>query len=738
MIFDTSSNSFGQHFKMMTFGESHGRFVGVVIDGVPPGQKIDLDIIQYELNRRKPGQSTVTTPRNESDKAEIVSGVLDGITTGTPLCILIKNQDQKSSDYEAISKMFRPGHASYTYIQKYGMFDFKGGGRASARETAVRVAAGAIAKQFLLSHHIQIFAFTRQVGHVISKCSASLVDPNIVESNIVRAPDLESADKMIELIHNVKEQGDSIGGIVEIVVKNLPAGLGEPLYHKLDADFASALMSLGAIKGFEIGDGFAVATKRGSENNDAFFMDEKKEFHTKTNHAGGVLGGISNGEDIIMKIAVKPPSSITKEILTANQDGEQVSFGIKGRHDPCLCPRVVPVAEAMVALIHEHQAKEILFNSGIAVPMGYVVHSPEEVGHIAYERFFSRSAHIIVLKAQIHAGGRGKAGGVKIVYSADEAYQVAKSIFGLPLVTHQTGPQGRIVRRFLLEQSVNIDKEFYVGITLDRSISKNVLMVSTEGGVEIEKIAEESPNKILKIPINPAYGLMAFEAREAAFFLGLSGKAFKQAVDFIQLLVKAYHKIDATLVEINPSVLTKEEDIIALDAKIDLDDNALFRHPEFMEMRDETEEDPLEVEATKSNLNYVKLDGNVGCMVNGAGLAMGTMDIIKLSGAEPANFLDVGGGANAKTVESGFRIILSDKNVKAILVNIFGGIVRCDRVASGIIEAAKNINLSVPVVVRLEGTNAEIAQKMLNDAGLNLISAKGLSDAADKIAKVIA
>ncbi|NTV98772.1 MAG: ADP-forming succinate--CoA ligase subunit beta, partial [Chlorobiaceae bacterium] len=330
-------------------------------------------------------------------------------------------------------------------------------------------------------------------------------------------------------------------------------------------------------------------------------------------------------------------------------------------------------------------------------------------------------------------GGRGKAGGVKLAKSPEEAAEIASQLIGATLVTHQTGPEGKEVRRLLVEEGMNIEKEFYVGITLDRSTSRNVLMVSTEGGMEIEKVAEETPERLLKIQIDPLYGIQPFQAREAAFFLQLQGEQFKNAVSFITSLCLAYTSIDASLAEINPLVVTKEGKVLALDAKINFDDNALFRHKDFLELRDIHEEDPLEVEASKSNLNYVKLDGNVGCMVNGAGLAMATMDIIQLAGGKPANFLDVGGGASPKTVEEGFKIILGDQHVKAILVNIFGGIVRCDRVAGGIIEAAKKIDLHLPVIVRLEGTNASIAQKMLDESGLNLISANGLKDASEKI-----
>ncbi len=388
--------------------------------------------------------------------------------------------------------------------------------------------------------------------------------------------------------------------------------------------------------------------------------------------------------------------------------------------------------------IHEYQAKELLKKFNVAVPKNTVCFSAEEVKAAAEKMLAEQGGGVVVVKAQIHAGGRGKAGGVKVVRTPDEAYDYATKMLGAKLVTHQTGPEGKTVHRLLVEQGMNIERELYLGITLDRSVSKNVLMISTEGGMDIEAVAEHSPEKILKLHIHPLLGLQAYQAREAALFLQLSGEQFKNGVKFITALYNAYLQLDCSLAEINPLVVTKEGEVIALDAKINFDDNALFRHPDYAELRDESEEDPLEVEASKSNLNYVRLDGNVGCMVNGAGLAMATMDIIQLAGGKPANFLDVGGGANAKTVEAGFRIILSDKNVKAILINIFGGIVRCDRVAAGVIEAAKNINLQVPVIVRLEGTNADIAQKMLDESGLNLISAQGLKDAAEKVTKALA
>jgi succinyl-CoA synthetase beta subunit len=383
--------------------------------------------------------------------------------------------------------------------------------------------------------------------------------------------------------------------------------------------------------------------------------------------------------------------------------------------------------------IHEHQGKEILKQYGVPVPIGFVAYSVEE----AVEAAKKLPTEIAVVKAQIHAGGRGKGGGVKIAKNIDEVRKHAEAILGMTLVTHQTGPEGRLVKRLLIEQGVNIAKEFYAGIVLDRSSGQNVVMVSTEGGMEIEKVAEENPELILKAYIDPAVGFREFQARELAFGLGLSGQALKQCVQFLKALYKAYEETDASLFEINPLVLTKEDTMIALDAKVNFDDNAMYRHPEFAALRDLDEEDPLEIEASRSNLNYIKLDGNVGCMVNGAGLAMATMDIIKLAGGEPANFLDVGGGANVETVSNGFRIILSDPNVKAILINIFGGIVRCDRVANGIIEASKLVKPHVPIVVRLEGTNAKEAGVILEKSGLDFLVAHGLKEAAEKVTQAL-
>ncbi len=384
--------------------------------------------------------------------------------------------------------------------------------------------------------------------------------------------------------------------------------------------------------------------------------------------------------------------------------------------------------------IHEYQAKEILRKFNVAVPQGNVAFTAKQAVKVAKDKV---GGNLWVVKAQIHAGGRGKGGGVKIAKSLEEVQELANQILGMNLVTHQTGPEGKIVKRLLIEQGVNIEKELYVGITLDRAISKNVVMVSTEGGMEIEKVAAETPEKIVKETVEPDLGLQPFQARKLAYALGLSGVQHKNAVKFLMGLYKAYVQSDCSLAEINPLVVTKEGDVIALDAKMNFDDNALYRHPDILEYRDTDEEAPLEVEASKFNLNYIKLDGNVGCMVNGAGLAMATMDIIKLAGGEPANFLDVGGGANKETVANGFKIILSDPNVKAILINIFGGIVRCDRVAQGVIDAAKEMEINVPIVVRLEGTNAEEAGVLLRDSELNFEVAQSLKEAAEKVTSVL-
>ncbi|HQU70852.1 MAG TPA: ADP-forming succinate--CoA ligase subunit beta [Calditrichia bacterium] len=379
--------------------------------------------------------------------------------------------------------------------------------------------------------------------------------------------------------------------------------------------------------------------------------------------------------------------------------------------------------------IHEYQAKEVLARYGVAVPAGKVAFSPEEAEQAARDL----GGDIFVVKAQIHAGGRGKGGGVKLAKSVGEVRELAEKMIGMNLVTHQTGPEGKEVHCVLVAEGVDIARELYLGIVLDRSVSKLVVMASTEGGVEIEKVAEETPEKIHKEYIEPAVGLSAYNARRIAFKLGLEGAQIKHATKFIMALYKAFVNSDASLAEINPLVVTGSGEVLALDAKIGFDDNALYRHPDIAAMRDIHEEDPLEVKASEHHLNYIKLDGNVGCMVNGAGLAMGTMDIIKLAGGQPANFLDVGGGANVETVRNGFEIILSDPNVKAVLVNIFGGIVRCDRVAKGIIEAAKSIDIKVPLVVRLAGTNAEEAAVLLNESGMNFDVATSLQEAAQKV-----
>ena len=383
--------------------------------------------------------------------------------------------------------------------------------------------------------------------------------------------------------------------------------------------------------------------------------------------------------------------------------------------------------------IHEYQAKEILKKFNVAVPKGRVAFTADEAVNAANEI----GGNVWVVKAQIHAGGRGKGGGVKVAKSIDEVREYAQNMLGMTLITHQTGPEGKTVKRLLIEQGINILRELYVGITLDRALSKNVLMVSTEGGMEIEKVAAESPEKIVKETVEPELGLQQYQARKLAYSLGLSGDQLKNCVKFLTALYDAYEKTDASLAEINPLVVTQEGSVLALDAKMNFDDNALGRHPDIVAYRDLDEEDPLEVEASKYSLNYIKLDGNVGCMVNGAGLAMATMDIIKLAGGMPANFLDVGGGANKTTVSNGFKIILSDPNVKAILINIFGGIVRCDRVAQGVVDAAKEMDIHIPIVVRLEGTNAEEAGVLLNESGLNFEVASSLKDAAEKVTSVL-
>ena len=381
--------------------------------------------------------------------------------------------------------------------------------------------------------------------------------------------------------------------------------------------------------------------------------------------------------------------------------------------------------------IHEYQGKELFRNAGIPVPNGFPAFSVEE----AVEVYKKLETNKVVVKAQIHAGGRGKGGGVKLAIGSEEVQKYADDIFGMDLITHQTGPEGKCVQRLLIEEASDIARELYAGIVLDRSSGKFVFMVSSEGGVEIEKVATGSPERIIKEWIEPNKDLRPFQARKLAFALGLSGVQIKHAVKTFLSLWKFFKSYDCSLMEINPLVVTNSDEIIALDSKINFDDNALYRHKDIQEMRDLSEEEPSEVEADSFNLNYIKLDGNVGCMVNGAGLAMGTMDIIKLYGGEPANFLDVGGVANAETVAHGFKIILSDSNVKSILINIFGGIVRCDRVAQGVIDALAHMEVTIPVVIRLEGTNAIEARNLLKDAEHNFIVANSLADAAEKAVK---
>ena len=379
--------------------------------------------------------------------------------------------------------------------------------------------------------------------------------------------------------------------------------------------------------------------------------------------------------------------------------------------------------------VHEYQGKEIFQKYGIPTPKGIPAFNVEE----ALKAYDKLESNIVVVKAQIHAGGRGKGGGVKLAHNRDDVKSLASDILGMKLVTHQTGPNGKEVQRLLIESGADISREFYAAITLDRSKEMDVFMVSKEGGVEIEKVAAETPEKIVKVWIDPLVGLKSFQVRKLSYGLGLEGNAFKEACSIFKKMYECYQSTDASLLEVNPLIETNDKQIIALDSKFNFDGNALFRQKDIYEMRDLSEEDEMEVEAGSYNLNYIKLDGNVGCMVNGAGLAMATMDIIKLAGGDPANFLDVGGTASAETVKNGFRIILSDDNVKAVLINIFGGIVRCDRVANGVVQAVKELGLEVPVVVRLEGTNAEEAQDILNSSGVSIIPAKGMKDAAEKV-----
>ncbi len=407
--------------------------------------------------------------------------------------------------------------------------------------------------------------------------------------------------------------------------------------------------------------------------------------------------------------------------------------------------------------IHEYQAKELLRKYDVPVLHGRVVFTPEEAGSVAYEDFVLKGIGTIVVKSQVHAGGRGKGTictidtnepvvldgkpvkGVTVVHDgniADRAFKLAQAILGNKIVTIQTGAAGAVVNRLFIEAGAEIAREFYAGIVLDRVSGRNVIMLSTEGGVEIEKVAAETPEKILKEFIDPDMGFQDFQARDLGFGIGLSGVALKNFVKFIKNLVRAYEGLDCSLLEINPMALTTDGSIIALDAKINFDDSALFRHPEYAGLRDTGEEDPLEVEAGKYDLNYIKLDGNVGCMVNGAGLAMATMDMIKLSGGEPANFLDVGGGANVERIANAFRIMMSDHNVKAVLINIFGGIVRCDKVADGIVKALQTVRVNIPVIVRLDGTNAKEGAETLKQSGMKFKVATNFEEAAKKVAEV--
>ncbi len=389
--------------------------------------------------------------------------------------------------------------------------------------------------------------------------------------------------------------------------------------------------------------------------------------------------------------------------------------------------------------IHEYQAKQLLAGFGVAVPRGGVAYTAPEAEQLAKDLSKDMAGDPVwVVKAQIHAGGRGKGGGVKVVKSIDDVRDTANQMLGMTLVTHQTGPVGKEVKRVYVEEGCDIARELYLSMLIDRATSRITIMASTEGGMDIEEVAAKTPEKIIRETIDPAVGIQAFQARKIAFGLGLEGKQVGSAVKLILGLYKAFNALDASLVEINPLVVTGAGAVMALDAKMNFDDNALFRHKEVAELRDEDEEDPAELEAQRHDLNYIKLDGNIGCMVNGAGLAMATMDIIKLCGGDPANFLDVGGGATKERVTTAFKLILSDSNVKGILVNIFGGIMRCDVIAEGVVAAAKEVSLDVPLVVRLEGTNVELGKQIMADSGLPIISADDLGDAADKVVKAVA
>jgi succinyl-CoA synthetase beta subunit len=381
--------------------------------------------------------------------------------------------------------------------------------------------------------------------------------------------------------------------------------------------------------------------------------------------------------------------------------------------------------------IHEYQAKAILAKYNVPVPRGEVAYTVEEA-----EAAAKKIGGSVVVKAQIHAGGRGKGGGVKVAKDANDAVEISKKIMGMTLVTHQTGPEGRVVQRLLIEETLPIERELYLGIVLDRALGVPVFMASSAGGMEIEEVAEKTPELILKEPLLPGMGLQSFQARKLAFGIGVPAASVNAAAAAMTALAKAYDAMDGSLAEINPFILTKDGKVYALDAKITLDDNALYRHKDLLELRDLNEEDPLEVEASRFGLNYIKLDGSIACMVNGAGLAMATMDIIKYAGGQPANFLDVGGGANAEQIKNAFRILLSDASVKAVLINIFGGILRCDTLANGVIAAARELEIKIPVVVRMEGTNVELGQQLLKESGLNFTVADGMKDAAEKVVRL--
>jgi succinyl-CoA synthetase beta subunit len=379
--------------------------------------------------------------------------------------------------------------------------------------------------------------------------------------------------------------------------------------------------------------------------------------------------------------------------------------------------------------IHEYQAKSVLARFGVPVPRGEVAFSAAEAGDVARRL----GGDLVVVKAQIHAGGRGKGGGVKVARSANEAEQIAKQMIGMTLVTHQTGPDGKTVGRVLVEEGVQIDRELYLSIVIDRASASPVVIASAAGGMDIEEVAASDPAKILREHIDPGTGIVAFQARKLAFGVGLPAPTVPKFVKVLEAVYKAFIETDASMIEVNPLILTKGGDLLALDAKVSFDDNAVYRHPDLKELRDASEEDPLEVEASKFSLNYIRLDGNIGCMVNGAGLAMATMDIIKLAGGEPANFLDVGGGANAEQIKNAFRILMADKNVKAVLINIFGGILRCDVLAAGVIAAVTELGVRVPIVIRMEGTNVEEGKRLLRESGLNFTTADSMGEAAEKV-----